>query len=149
MRASVTIVAATAALLVGAAAAHEGATGIVAKRMATMTYMDMKLKAIQTMLAGWAAFDLDTLRENAVILRDASHRSEGMFKSGRRDRATHARAVVWEKPDAFRREYEKLYAAVEALNAAAASGERTDIAIAASDLRMTCDGCHATFRKPE
>jgi hypothetical protein len=38
---------------------------------------------------------------------------------------------------------------VEALNEAVASGERTDIAIATSDLRMTCDGCHATFRKPE
>jgi cytochrome c556 len=149
MRISATVVVTTAALLVGAAVAHEGGTGVISERMSSMLHMEMKMRAIQGMLSGWATFDPAALRQNAVILRETCHHSESLFEGGHVERGSRARATVWEKPEAFDREFQKLHAAVEAFIETLDAGDRTDIAIAAHDLRQTCDGCHATFRKPE
>jgi cytochrome c556 len=149
MRTTRIAVAAVAALFVGVALAHEGATGIVRDRMATMQNMDLQLKAIQAMLSGWAQFDPAALRNYAAALHDSCHQSESLFPAGSEDPRSHARPAVWDNPEAFREEFQKLHGASEALVETIAGGDRTDIAVAISDLRQTCDGCHATFRKPE
>jgi cytochrome c556 len=149
MRTTRTAVAAVAALVVGVALAHEGATGIVKDRMAMMQNMDLQLKAIQAMLSGWAPFDAVALRNYAAALHDSCHQSESLFPAGSQDRASHARPAVWDNPQAFREEFQKLHEASEALVETIAGGGRTDIAVAINDLRQTCDGCHATFRKVE
>ena len=142
-----TIVAATAAVVVGTALAHEGATGIVADRMAAMQNMDLQLKAIQATLSGWARFDLATLQKYVAALHDSCHQSESLFPAGSQDRRSHATPAVWDNPEAFRKEFQKLHEASEALVETVADGDRIDIAIATNDLQKTCDGCHATFRK--
>ncbi len=114
-----------------------------------MLYMETKMRAIQGMLSGWAPFDPVALRQNAVILRDACRHSESLFEGGHAERGSRAQATVWEKPEAFDREFQKLHQAVEAFIDALDAGDRADIAITTHDLRQTCDGCHATFRKPE
>jgi cytochrome c556 len=149
MRTTRIVVAATAALVVGAALAHEGATGIVKDRMAMMQNMDAQLKAIQAMLSGWAQFDPTALRKYVAALHDSCHQSESLFPAGSQDRHSHAKPAVWDNPKAFHEEFQKLHAASEALVEIVADGDRIDIAIAANDLQKTCDGCHATFRKPE
>jgi cytochrome c556 len=152
MRATCIIVAATAALLTGNPAgsllAHDGATGIVAERMATMQNMELQLRTIQAMLSGWAPFDLAKLREYVAVLHDNCHRSGSLFPPGSSDRASHAKPAVWDDPEAFQEEFRKLHEASEALVEIVGDGDRTDIATATSDLQRACDGCHATFRKP-
>lgn len=147
MRTTRTVVAVTAALTVGAALAHEGATGIVRDRMAMMQNMDLQLRAIQAMLSGWAQFDLAALGKHVASLHESCHQSEGLFPAGSEDRRSRATPAVWDNPKAFREEFRKLHAASEALVEIAADGDRIDIAVATGDLQKTCEGCHATFRK--
>jgi cytochrome c556 len=136
-------------LTAGSALAHEGATGVVADRMAAMQNMDLTLKAIQAMLAGWAGFDLPTMRKYAASLHDNCHQSEGLFTARDQDPRSRAKPAVWDNPEAFRETYKKLHEASEELVATAAGGDRADIAVVVSDLQRTCDGCHATFRNPD
>src|SRR5215207_6277995 len=99
MRTSFLIAVATATALAGAALAHQGATGTVADRMATMKIMDKELKAIQAMLSGSKKFDLGQLREYVAVLHENCHQSESMFPAGSLDRHSQAKPAVWDDPD--------------------------------------------------
>ena len=57
----------TAALVLGAALAHEGATGVIAERMAAMKNMGRELKAIEEILVG-VPYDAAAIVEHAKAL---------------------------------------------------------------------------------
>jgi cytochrome c556 len=101
------------------------------------------------MLAGEKPYDLEKLRGYAATLHDNCHRSESLFPAGSEDHLSRAKEAVWDRPDQFRMEFQKLHESSEALVETVADGDRTDIAIAAADLQKACDGCHAVFRKPD
>ena len=143
------IIAGAATLIMGAASAHEHATGVVAERMTAMKTMETELNSIQAMLSGVEQFDLARLRDHVATLHDNCHRTGSLFPAGSLDRHSHARAAVWSEPERFRQELQKLHEASEALVETVADGDRAGIAVATADLGKTCEGCHAIFRKPE
>lgn len=57
--------------------------------------------------------------------------------------------VIWEKPEAFKAEQDKFFAAVDKLNAAAQGGKLDDIKAAVGEVGASCKACHDTFRRPK
>jgi cytochrome c556 len=138
-----------AALVAGTALAHEHATGIVGDRMKAMANMGRELKAVGDMLIGEVPFDADALRRHVALLHENCHHVEAMFPPGRVDHLSHAKPSIWQKPEAFHEEMQRLHDASEGLVAVAASGDREKLTASFKTLRGTCDSCHETFRTPE
>jgi cytochrome c556 len=137
------------AVLVGSSAlAHEGAHGIIAERMAVMKTMTKELKAIGEMLLGKVAFDAAAVHHHADVLHKNCHKVESMFPLGSIDHHSRAKPVIWEKPQAFHEEMQRLHSATERLAAVAASGNRESLLISFKEVGSICKSCHETFRLP-
>ncbi|MES0198044.1 cytochrome c [Mesorhizobium sp. M0011] len=142
-------IALAAVLIAGAALAHQGATGIIAERMAAMKNMGRELKAIGDMLAGRAPFDAAAIVQHADALHENCHRTTTMFPPGSIDRHSKALPAIWEKPEAFQEAMQGLHNATEAFAGTAAHGDRAAVAVSFERIRKICNGCHETFRSPE
>lgn len=56
---------------------------------------------------------------------------------------------IWAKPDEFKAEQEKFFAAVDKLNTVAQTGKLDDIKVAFGDVVNSCQSCHDTYRRPK
>ena len=138
------------ALVAGAALAHEGATGVIAERMKAMENMGRELKAMIGMVDGEGPLDRAALVRHAEAFHEDCHRVEAMFPPGSIDHHSFVRSSIWEEPEAFRIEAQRLQDATENL---AAMVERSAVAAelraAVEDVRTSCTSCHDKFRIPE
>lgn len=135
--------------VVGSAFAHNQATGIVAERMHAMENMGRELKAIGDMLVGKVPFDAAAVARHADVLHDNCHRTTTLFPPGSLDHHSRALPAIWEKPEAFQEEMQKLHNATEAFVVTASGGDRTALAASFEQIRNICSACHDTFRAPE
>ena len=142
-----TVILAFAFTAIGASLAHEGATGLIAERMAVMTNIGRELKAIADLLAG-SELDIATLAQHAEVLHENCHKVQNMFPLGSFDHHSHALPTIWEKPEEFADKMRQPHRATEKLTAIVASGDRAMIMASFEAVRDTCRGCHETFRKP-
>jgi cytochrome c556 len=134
-------------LAAGAAAAHEGATGVVAQRMDIMKQMGQHMKALGTMLTGKAAFDQGTAQRLAENMHQYCEHVAHMFPPGSDGHHTEATPAVWTNRAEFDASMRRLDAAVEELMAAAASGDRVQLTAEFKAVGQECSGCHDTFRQ--
>jgi cytochrome c556 len=140
----------TAALLAGGAAlAHDNATGIVAERMAAMKTMGQELKSIEAILAMEPQARVGALRQHAKALHEICHNAGSLFPLGSLDHHSKALPDIWEKPEAFEAEMERLHRATEALIASATHGDMTKIRTSVEQVQETCRSCHEGFRQPD
>jgi cytochrome c556 len=138
----------TAALIAGAALAHEHATGIIAARMTAMTNMGRELKAIGEMLAGDTPIDKAALVRHTEALHDNCHHVEAMFPPGSIDHHSHALPDIWSKPG-FAEQMRRLHEATEGMVAIAQAGDTAKLKASFEEVKSTCNSCHEAFRAPE
>ena len=138
-----------AALVWGVALAHEGATGIVAERMAAMKNMGRELKAIADLLVGNALFDAEAIAKHAKALHENCHRASDLFPPGSSDHHSKALSAVWEKPEEFQREMQRLHRATEAFLEESAEGDKATLKASVEHIEQICNHCHEAFRQPE
>ena len=134
-------------LAAGAAAAHEGATGVVAQRMDAMKQMGRHMKALGTMLAGKTAFDRETAKRLAETMHEHCEHVMHLFPVGSDGHHTEATRAVWDRRPEFDARMRSFDAAVEALVAAAASGEKAGLETEFKRVAQECSGCHDDFRR--
>lgn len=134
-------------LTVGAATAHEGATGVVAQRMDIMKQMGQHMKALGTMLAGKTAFDQETAKRLAETMHEHCEHVMHLFPPGSDGHHTEATPAVWTKRAEFNASMRRLDVAVEDLMAAAASGDKTQLSTKFKAVGQECSGCHDNFRQ--
>jgi cytochrome c556 len=137
------------AVMAGAALAHENATGIIAERMEAMKNMGRDLKAVYRILTGSGPLDTAALVSHAETLHENCHKVEGMFPPGSIDHHSRALPVIWEKPEAFQEEMQRLHNLTEHFLALAASGDKAALTASFDEVRESCRTCHETFRNPE
>ena len=70
-----------------------------------------------------------------------------VFPEGSGDGKTEALAVIWEKPDAFKKAMDKYVAAAKGMAKAANSGDMQAVGPAIKELGGSCKGCHDDFRE--
>jgi cytochrome c556 len=140
---------ALAAVLLVGAAAHEGATGIVAERMAAMKNIGRELKAIGDMLLGDVPFDATVVAQHADALHEDCHRVGTLFPPGTADHHSNASPAIWDKPENFAQAMQRLHGATEDLVVTAALGDKANLLASYVTVQNACNGCHQTFRLPD
>jgi cytochrome c556 len=134
-------------LVAGTAAAHEGATGVVAQRMDAMKQMGQHMKALAAMLAGKTVFDRETAKRLAETMHEHCEHVMHLFPPGSNGHHSEATKAVWDRRPEFDTRMRSFDAAVEELVAAAASGEKTQLEAEFKVVGQECSGCHDTFRQ--
>src|SRR3712207_741870 len=98
--------------MAGVALAHEGATGLVAERMALMKNMGRELKAIRNLLAPPTPFDPAAAIRHAHAFHENCHKTTStLFPPGSIDHHSRALPIIWERPEAFEQEIQRLHSA--------------------------------------
>lgn len=134
-------------LTLGIAAAHEGATGVVAQRMDVMKQMGQHMKALGAMLAGKTAFDQETAQRLAETMHQHCEHVMHMFPPGSDGHHTEATKAVWDRRPEFDARMRSFDAAIEDLVAAAASGGKPHLLSEFERVGQECSGCHDGFRQ--
>jgi cytochrome c556 len=128
-------------LAAGVAAAHEGATGVVAQRMDIMKQMGQHMKALGTILAGKTAFDQATAKRLAETMHEHCEHVMHMFPPGSDGHHSAANRAAWERLPEFDARMRRFDAAVEELVTVAASGEKTRLEAEFKAVGHECSGC--------
>ena len=86
------------ACLIGAVTsfAHEGATGIVKKRMEMMKGMGKQMKALHAMISGKTAYDASAVQKSALELKEHAGHIQHMFPDGSTEKPSEALLAIWE-----------------------------------------------------
>ncbi|QQP89530.1 cytochrome c [Skermanella rosea] len=134
-------------LAAGAATAHEGATGVVAQRMDVMKQMGQHMKALGAMLAGKSAFDQGTAKQLAESMHHHCEHVAHMFPPGSDGHHTEATPAVWTNRTEFGASMRRLDAAVEEPVAAAASGDKAQLAAEFKAVGQECSSCLDNVRQ--
>jgi cytochrome c556 len=137
------------ALIAGAALSHEGATGIVAERMTAMKNIGRELKAIGEMLVGVVPFDAAVVAQHVDALHEDCHRAATLFPPGSLDHHSRASPAIWDRPEEFAEEMQRLHHATKNLVATAAFGDKAQLLASFEVVQDACNSCHKTFRLPD
>ena len=135
-------------IVAGAALAHEGAHGIVAKRMDAMKVMQDEMKAIGEMLTGKQPINRAALQKHAQTLHDNCHMIGDMFPEGSTDPHSHAKPSIWTDQTAFAAEVTRVHEATESFLRSAKTADQPRLLASLKTISSACDSCHKTFRTP-
>lgn len=133
-----------ATLLSYQATSHEGATGIVKKRMDLMTSLASSMKTLGQMFKGETRYTSDVVAREASDISTKAVEMLAMFPKGSNHHASEATPAVWTNASGFAEEAQRFKAAADALAGAATdeSGARAKYVA----LSQTCSSCHKDYR---
>lgn len=148
------LTAACAAAAVFALSACGGAPADVAKgpiseaRTTAFKTMMPNFSTMGKMVKGDEAYDVEKFKAAAATFAEESKKPFEYFQKDEQGDGDTL-PVTWEKPDAFKAEQEKFYAAVAELNAQAQTGKLEAIKTVYDKVGASCKSCHDTFRRPK
>ena len=131
-----------AGVSMSSALAHKGAHGVVKQRMKVMTRMEKRLRLINLMVQGKAAFDARVVRERAAALREHARRIPELFPPGTHKHPSEASPSIWQHFDDFRRRASELSTLADALGKAT----KQTLPEVVRKVQATCKGCHERYR---
>ncbi|WP_169714918.1 c-type cytochrome [Thalassospira alkalitolerans] len=137
-----------------AAFAHQGATGVVMKRMDGMEIIGKQVKMMVPMLKGQTAYDPAKVEQAAKKIRNrAGSAFTKLFPHGSNDHPSEAAPEIWDKWNSFSELADKLATTATTLKQVAAkdiaSGNNNDADAfqdAFRNMLQTCKSCHQQFR---
>ncbi len=125
------------------AVAHNGATGIVKKRMNAMSAIGKAVKSIATMVKGDTGYDRAALKAAASTIRGHSGDNlTRLFPAGSGGGKSEARPDIWQNWEQFEMLADELNRQAVHL----ASLEARPSPMEFGKLAATCKGCHEKFR---
>jgi cytochrome c556 len=143
MHRSIWIVVALASAVAGAALAHEGATGVVKRRMDEMTAMNNHLKVILRALR--AKKNLDRIPAEAAAIHAIAGNVGALFPAGSGGHPSAAKDRVWQQWPDFEAKAMALVTASDEL-AKTDAGDAKVLRVRAGNLADACDNCHKDYR---
>ena len=127
--------------------AHQGATGVVKKRMENMSAMADANKLLTTVFRGQAEFNQSIIQNAAeIFLKHSGTALTDLYPEDSFSDVSEAKITIWQQWDKFE-QY-----AFDLQNAAAALAEvngELDFKRKFRDVGRACSGCHRVFRKTE
>ncbi len=141
------IIAALAAVAVGATAVHAQNTQAIAQRQATMKQYGRAIVVLGKIAKGDIAFDLSTIQATLKTIEETSQKAKTVFPENSKIGETNT------LPAAFKRKSD-LFARFDALarDAAAANSTIVDEASFKAEwvkIGAHCVGCHKDYKKPD
>lgn len=133
--------------VVGLAAAHKGATGIVKERMDAMKDISKHMKLMKKMIRGKTSYDGQRFRRAAKIIADHGEEMPKLFPKGSMQKPTRVKNTIWQDWDKFETQAKKL--TVHANELASKADKEQDINALNKifkKLGKTCKSCHKKFR---
>lgn len=128
-----------------AAAAHEGATGVVKERMHAMSSFAAAVKTIKAEAAKGDGYDSAVVANQAQTIEvHAGEPLVALYPEGSARPPSEARLAIWSDPGAFAAASEILRKRAAAL--ATAADEGADIQAQFKALAQACAACHRKFR---
>jgi len=128
------------------AVAHDGATGVVKKRMDAMGKIAAHLKSVNAMLRGTAELDTEAVQAAIDEIGMIARHMPDMFPEGSDAAPSEAGPKIWTDKADFDAKFADLANAATAMSEAAASGDNSAMGQAFGGLAKTCKGCHADYR---
>jgi cytochrome c556 len=136
--------AAAVLLGLGAAQAHQGATGLLKERMDAMESLGQAMKEIRRHLVGTR--DFGAVGREAARIGALAQRMPEWFPPGSNPHPSEALPAIWRQWPRFQASAAALADEAEKLTQAAASGERQAIERQYRALGEVCLACHRQFR---
>jgi len=141
------VVAALAALAVGASVVLAQNTQVIAQRKETMKSFGAAVKAPGDMVKGDIAFNAATVQASLKSIQEAAAKAKNLFPDDSRTGDTNVLPIAFEKKaDLFAR-LDKL--AADAKAAAAAIKDEVSFKAEWPKVSGNCGGCHKEYRKPK
>ncbi|MEY8878481.1 MAG: cytochrome c [Leptothrix sp. (in: b-proteobacteria)] len=142
-------VSATLAVLVAlpAAAQFQKPEQAIKYRQSSFALLGSHFGRLGPMIQGKVPFDAKVVQDNIAIAAVIAPLPFAAFGEGTDKGETKAKPEVWSKADEFKASGAKMVDAINALNAAAKTGDADKIKVAFGDTGKTCKGCHDNFRK--
>ena len=134
-----------AILATGSVGAHQGATGVVAERMAVMKDTAAQMKALDRALKAGILVTPD-IRDSAEKIQAQARSLSDLFPTGSGGGHSDARAEVWTQREAFENAMQVFAAESEKLVLAARSGDYAETRRRFRKVADQCLGCHGRFR---
>lgn len=138
-------------LLAGTLAAHEGATGIVKKRMDGMIIMRDQTRKVADMFKGKAVFNSKEIESAAILFVQHGKRIPQLFPETRESQTldhSEALPLIWLQWDDFKGLSDRLVIDSEALKKLLAdTRDQSILKKAFFDTTRSCSGCHKKYRK--
>lgn len=137
-------------LSVGVVHAHDGATGIVKERMASMKDMGKATKALNAMTKGNAEYDAKELKEFALVIARHAEKIPAFFPdtdASRSGKMTEALPSIWSDGVDFEARARELVKLGENLAATAATKDADAARQQFRAIGKSCSGCHKKYRK--
>lgn len=126
----------------------DGKGDISESRTAAFKSFMPTFSTIRKMANGEQAFVAEEMKAKAELFTKEAREPFDYFQNDPKGNGD-ALPVIWEKPEAFKAEQDKFFAAVDKLNAAAQGGKLDDIKAAVGEVGASCKACHDTFRRPK
>lgn len=140
-------IAAALAVAAGAAAAHQGASGVVRTRMEMMKAIAGEMKVVGEMVRGRSTFDPALADAAAGRIARYAKAIPTHFPEGSVSGPSEALPAIWEDWDHFSGLAERLGTNADALGGAAAQADAgADLVPAFRDVAATCKACHERYR---
>ena len=131
----------------GASLAHDGATGIVKKRMDAMSDIGDQMKTIASMLKGEKQFDAGSLAASATTIADHARKIPHLFPEGSLKKPSEALPAVWLRWEDFAKLGSTMQSSAASLAEAAKSARNVeDIKGQIIAVGKSCKACHKDFR---
>lgn len=116
-------------------------------RKAAFTVMANHFGRIGAMANGKAPFDAKAAAENAALVAELASLPGTAFGPGTDKGETRAKPEIWTESDKFKAGMSKMVEETARLNAAARTGDLTQLKTAFGAAAQTCKSCHDNFRK--
>ena len=140
-------VAACLIALATAALAHQGASGVVKKRMELMKETAQHMKSIAGMVSGKSELDTGSLTASAQTIAAHAGDIPDLFPEGSLHDPSEALPKIWEEWEDFTMLANDLSERAEQLAAVADDGaSAADLQAAFGKVGETCKSCHTDFR---
>lgn len=124
--------------------AHQGATGIVKKRMDHFSEARQQLRQLRGAVA---AEDFEKITQIAADMRPWSQEMADYFPAGSYGAPSEALPTIWTDPEGFAARIADYSQAVLALNEAALTKDIGQIKGAYAMVGASCKSCHSGYRK--
>lgn len=140
------ILAAVAALAVGATLVHAQNAGAITERKAALKAMGGAMKEPGGMMKGDIPFDLAKVQASLKVLEEQSTKLKGLFPDDSKTGETDALPVAFEKKADVIARFEKL--AADAKDAQGTMKDEASFKAGFGKIGGNCGGCHKEYRKP-
>ena len=142
------IVAAVAALAIGATFVYAQNASGIKERQSTMKAMGDAAELPAHMVKGEAPFDLAAAQKAFKTIEEGAAKAKGLFPDDSKTGAeTWALPKIWENKADVMGRLDKLAATAKSVQSGIK--DKRSLAGALSKVSSVCNGCHDTYRRPE